>query len=340
MTQMPLLNIYYGTYRSDVQAKLNLINLIEAVKIFDDTILTIGYGGNQSEHYRWIESRAKEVIQSRIYTLNDCSVRNRYNWSLNHLSDWVFFVSDDDPFSSNYIVEMIETIRSAHPAAISVRPTYYLINNENEVKIHSSLIYPEPELHRKITAILDDAETGIYYYGAHRYEVVRSIFSETRLKSGFLPSYLDQVLVFYSGVRGDILLTKNPTVLVYDRSNWTSPQRAVLSDLRSYASKISIFIHEIYWLREYLDCLIGIHLDDESLRLMRDYSLVRLSWAIKMFDARIEACPEVSANLLSELKGAIFNILLSLNSESNFAELRAAIDPGVFTTYKTDVYAR
>lgn len=301
------INIILMNIRHDLQARLNILIAIEVARKYDFVKVSIGYGGVNDDHVNWIKSNLSEL--DGVNLLVQDSILSRFSWALEIESDWVIFLSDDDPITTNYLDILINEINRSDLSIANIFPKYYALTDggATEVVELNSIIGDEPFV--RFVEYVAGKNAGIRYYSAHRSGTIKSLVKD-KILDNFFPSYLDQLIVASSIIDGNSIPCEGANFFVYDYGNWRDLQNSIISDAKFYKEKSMLFYHEIYWIKDYLKLCYN-YLDYVNFfNWFKSYVLIRLEYSLAIFNAR-----RAAVTILDCVAENIFNqIVIKYNS--------------------------
>jgi len=219
---------------------------------YSDVVLTVADGGNDSTLRDWIKDRGYHDVR---YQAAEC-MRKRVVMALALPSAWTLFLSDDDPFTIDYLDLLVAGARRAERAVAVVAPSHYLAFDGGYLTgtRTSPSILDETPAARLFSMFKARETTGALFYAAIRSEVVNR-WSEFLAERPFVPGYSDQLLTALAAVSGNVTPSELPIVLARDESNWNTPERTIRSDASLYPSPDMSFLHELFWVADLVELL-------------------------------------------------------------------------------------
>jgi len=329
------------TYRDNFQAYITIVNTLESALHLNITFL-IACGNTNPEHMVKILSLV-EHYKSRgtdVRVIFEESIPLRLKWAVRNEHQWFIMLSDDDPFTTNYIGNYVKKIRdqSVDLRHVSnITPKVYGLTGKDSLDFFypNSLTSIDPI--GRIVSLLSSSNIGVRYYSAFRAEAVRKVFAE-RI---FFPSYVDQLICLEAAKLGKSISFDGDGTVFYDLSNWLTPRQCLVSDLKHYKSPISIFFHEAYWLRDCLESISELVLSLEGFSFIKAYSTTRLSNSLQNFPIRSAHLKEIG-DLDAEIETKIFTRLIEIYQgiakSHSFKELSENLKPPISAIERLDHY--
>ncbi len=323
----PKINICFFTRRQSIEASINLVNLFEVSRKLDIQVL-IAYGGPQksTEFYSLKENiKFFNDEKERIHLFCNESSNERMKWVYSFESDWIIFVSDDDSFTTNHIPTLIGEIRNAKETTSHIAPQAYFLTDKGKTRVQPiEQIFAENPLDR-VAILLEQKFQGLRFYSALRTEHAKKITLEL-IQNDFLPTYTDQLIVFYCAIKGNFSVAKNFSCLIYDISSWSTEEAAISSDLNGYKIKNSIIFHEIYWIRDYFRCLKNLDLQLDFFGFFREYCLKMIDRSIRLFNPRLGVLNQPSDPLFGKYRSHLEMLSFRVSRSTGWGELGTALD--------------
>jgi hypothetical protein len=268
------INICFMSYRQTTEVLLNLSNLLELSKHLNVS-LYIGLGGKYSGNFlEAIERRVAfyDPTSTSISIFVNESPKARLAWMLSHDSEWIIFVTDDDSFTTNHVLSLIEGANSATDGVMSVVPQLYFMVSGHQGRIYQPSELTQPTASARLAAILNEKFIGLRYYSAIRAHIVKAIFTIFSTRPRY-PSYLDQLVVISAAMNGFSTRTKTLSGLFYQIDNWATTSDAIASDLKSYVNPLSVVFHESYMFCDIHRLLSSVEFDSGFFSCFKELGL-------------------------------------------------------------------
>jgi hypothetical protein len=319
------INIIFFTYRSDFIAKANLKIALETIINHSNARLIVGYGGKDKLHQAWLENFKSQIDNKKSFELiNEISLTKRMKWAVNFPSEWIIFISDDDPITSNYLSSYINEIKNADKSISNIFPKYYGLNNSSEIKLIKIDEITESNLIDRTQSYINGKNAGLRYYSAHRYGVINDIINE-KFSLNFFPSYLDQLITLSSIIKGKSISCTEPSILTYNQDNWSTQESCIESDSKSYNNKEMVYFHEIFWISDYVNILIPYYKEKSHHAWIAKYCLKRLEDALQIFLIRLKLIP-ISISQSKFIIEATESLYTEIIACQNTYQIKIAID--------------
>lgn len=324
--------IFVMTVRDDFQATANISNLFE-FSCNCGVLVLVGYGGKNDSHFAELGRRAEfyNGLGAEIKLYQHESLIERLAWATGHQIEWVLFVSDDDPVTTNHAesyLNFIENPENDLSNISAVVPKTYFVTSNTQLKIYEpeNFIHESPE--GRLRQLLLAPYVGIRFWSAYRTESIRRTVEES-FEHAFMPSYFDQLLVFSASLKGDSVNHGGVGGVFYDLSNWATPENAIRSDLRFYANPGSVLFHEIYWARDYRRLLSHLDPEPEFVQFFKNYCLSRIDQSLLVFPLRVSILTSASMDIKTTARHSYEAILLikeQINKSISWDDIKYAME--------------
>lgn len=244
------INLVLFSNRNNSLAKQIATACIHASSELNGVSFTFAYGGDDSDYFAAIQSECKKNGSAKgdFHLINNPSVDFRIDSALKIEKEWLAFISDDDPFSINYLRSLAETSSSTKKDVAIISPTCYPgISNGSKFLRDLSSIEDDKSNDRYAKLISRNDLGGVLFYAMHR----RTNFLEWRnfiKNKEFTPSYADQLMVAWAILNGKLVTTNELTCILRDEDNWSDANTSIQSDAKNYPHKSMVLFHELWWL--------------------------------------------------------------------------------------------
>lgn len=306
------------TCRSDIQARTNILTAIEATNGHENVRLYIAYGGTDELHINWLNCTLPKT--NKVQLLIEESMQHRFLWALQHHSEWLIFISDDDAITTNYFTALMNEIDRSDSSIANIFPKYYALHNGNTTDIINLPNIDQDDPFLRLKQYATQTNQGVRYYSAHRSGKIESLVKE-RMKNNFFPSYTDQLIVASSLIAGKSISNTELNIFVYDYGNWKDLESSILSDAKHYKEKSMILFHEIYWIIDYMT-IFNTLLDRADFRTwFKSFSMQRIEHSLLIFKTRqnvISISDEESQFFFKKIKSKYNAIKNSSSKEDLF----------------------
>ena len=242
------INLVLLTVRDNLLAREIIGAAMRATVSYPGVRLSLAYGGVDAAHREWLAAQcaATQAQGGEVRLMQHPDIQRRLQWAMASPQDWVLFLSDDDAFSVNYIGSLVRRAATVGPEVAIVAPMLYV----GVTAGHTKTRRVEPvsgQVADRLEKFAARADlTGLLYYALHRRETVRDSF-EQLAKMPHTPSYFDQLLTTRSILQGELAVTDESSMLVYDESNWVGVDACARSDARFYPQPAMVLFHELLW---------------------------------------------------------------------------------------------
>jgi hypothetical protein len=335
----PNANICFFTRRLNPVASINLANLIEISRHQDINIL-IAYGGEtESSDFSYLKEKINFFNKgnNRIHLFCEECPNDRMEWLFSYESDWIIFVSDDDPFTTNHITTLLEEIKTSEDHVTHIAPQAYFLLNQHQTRIHEVKPIAAENPFERATILLNEKFQGLRFYSALRTQHAKKIQLEL-IKNRFVPTYSDQLIIFYSALKGNFSVARNFSALLYDMSNWSTDQATITSDLKGYSQKTSLLFHEVYWIRDYFRCMKGLNPPSEFFAFFKEYCIKMLAKATHLFEKRYTLIKISDNSARAKYELALHKLTSNISAISNWEELGITLNFNSDGDLKIDEY--
>ena len=277
------------TYRANNQDIANIVSAMQASLTLGIGLL-IGCGNDGDEfHCQLMELvDTYNKLGASIEVLFEKSSALRIKWAFNKKYEWMIFLSDDDPFTTNHIENYVEKISDTNidfSDVTNVTPLFYTLISKSSIEIFQPITLVDGNPLDRIKMLLCESHIGVRFYSAYRIQAIRKVFQSIDI---FSPSFIDQTMCFEAAKQGKSISCDGFSTVLYDHSNWLTPLHALKSDLRGYKNPGSIFFHEVYWMREYVRSLDSMQLSADFIEFFKAFVQTKISHAISLYDFRLD----------------------------------------------------
>ena len=107
------INVICISYRKTKIAKSIIRSCINFSSKLDGVAFTFAYGGDDEEYFNEIAKEYENNKNNEFFKIHEPSIEKRLDFSLSIEREWAIFISDDDPFSINYLESLAEASLSA-----------------------------------------------------------------------------------------------------------------------------------------------------------------------------------------------------------------------------------
>jgi hypothetical protein len=322
------LMVFVPTVRSDLQAILNISCLFQISSVTKVTIL-VGYGGDNLDYFNNLCLRASYYngLGADISLLSNPSSFERFKWAFSHNKDWILFVSDDDPYTTNHIENyrnFIENPNDDLSNVTSVIPNMYFVYNDKGLICHETHGYDDTCVETRLKKLLSAPYNGLRFWSAFRLDSIRDRISEA-VKYQYMPSYFDQLLVYSACIEGISVRHRRVGGIFYNDSNWSTPEIANRSDLRSYSKPVMILFHEVLWLSDYIRVTKHLNISNNFFIFFKSYSQSRIGHSLRSFEARASlllASQKCTQNILKRSFESLITIKSDIDNCNSWCDIK------------------
>ena len=308
------INVVLLTNRSNLLCKEIILSSIDITNRVENIFLTVAYGGFDEVFKSWLtEVRSYKYFRTVI----DTDFLPRLLEATALPSEWVLFISDDDPFTVNYIQEVVNTCRLADKDARIVAPCYYLSITNGVGTVHKTISLTDDEPSKRYKHLIENPLfSGLGYYAAHRYATVAH-WIKFLAGLSWLPSYSDQLLVTLGATSGKVLVAGSLTAIVRDETNWGSLEACFRSDSRAYTPPTLTLYHELFWIRDMAAILNEQFYKNEFTIRFHEWAKSLLLRNIEWFIPRCQVLGLVNQKHIIEYTAAVHSVVLNISSSKD-----------------------
>lgn len=259
-----VVNIVLPTIRFEAVSKDIITHLLRVGETHDDVHVTIADGQEDDEKRRWICERATLVEKAGRFTyipLKDPT--ERVYRAAQVETEWILPISDDDPYSVNYLRAACDAARGAALDASALLPRTYLCYSSAKLYHHQFQAIRDSDQYGRLIALFKQGQNGLFIWGVIRRRLFLDWMDFVRTKP-IWPSYSDQLCVSYLAMMGKLEPMAEECAYLKDESDWHDSQRAILKDARSYHDRFLTVFHEVVWSADLFRFLRSHGLEDDA----------------------------------------------------------------------------
>jgi len=284
----PTVNIILPTIRFLPVTQDIIRHMVTVAEDAPDLHVTIADGQEDDHKKEWILRQTKSLANDGRFTyigLKD--VLQRTLRAVQVESEWILPLSDDDPFSVNFIRTMCGESRTASSDTMAIAPSAYLSYSSTQLHLFRLKNIGEQEQTARLLTLYNQAHLN----GVLTWSVIRRTpfleWFEFLLSKAIWPSYADQLLVSYLAMKGNIVASKEESFYAKDERDWHDPRRAIIKDSESYTEKYLTLFHEIFWSADLFTLLRSNGLEDTALPSLTFRTAALLQAGASTFENRL-----------------------------------------------------
>ena len=281
-----------------------------------DVHVTIADGQDDDQKKEWIVRQTRNLAGEGRFTyigLKDPTQRLLRAVQLE--TEWILPISDDDPYSINFIRSICGEARIASSDTMAVAPYAYLSYSPRQVMLYRLRNIEEQEQSARLLSLYTQQLHGSLYYSVIRRKAYVAFLEFLRTKT-IPPTYGDQLLVSYLAMKGKIVASKEESFYVKDDRDWHDPQRAIIKDSGSYPNKYLALFHEIFWMSDLFTFLRSHGLEDAAVPSLTFRAVALLAAGVSVFENRLRVLEVEKSRDSENAYSLIVNLAAHANSLS------------------------
>lgn len=263
-------------------------HVVGAIERDTDVHLTVADGQEDDYKKEWIlRETGNLAANDRLTCIGLKDARQRLLRSVQLESEWILFLSDDDPYSVDFIRTMCSESRTASSDTMAVVPSTYLSYSSAQIHLFRLQNIVEQTQEARLLSLYQQAHlNGILTCAMMRRKSVLEWLDFLSAKA-IWPTYADQLLVSHLAMKGDIVASKEESFYAKDQRDWHDPVRAIIKDSGSYGEKHLTLFHEIFWISDLFALLRSNGLEDRALPSLTFRAVALLQGGVAVFENRL-----------------------------------------------------
>ncbi|MDD5558289.1 hypothetical protein [Candidatus Methylomirabilis sp.] len=285
---IPTVNVILPTIRFLPVTRDIIRHVVGTAEEATDIHVTIADGQEDDQKKEWIIRQTRNLAEDGKFTyigLKD--VMQRTLRAVQVEAEWILPISDDDPYSVNFIRSMCSESRTAPSDTMAIVPSTYLSYSPTQFNLFRLQNIEEQEQGARLLALYKQAHlNGILTWSVIRRKPFLEWFEFLRTKA-IWPTYADQLLVSYLAMKGKIVTGKEESFYAKDERDWHDPRRAIIKDSGSYPDKSLALFHEIFWISDLFTFLRSYGLEDAAVPSLTFRAAALLTAGASVFEHRL-----------------------------------------------------
>jgi O-antigen biosynthesis protein len=240
-------NIILPTIRFLPVAQDIMMHLFRTGETNPHVHVTIADGQEDKEKKAWIFGMADRLLKAGRFTyIGMKDPTERVSRAAQLETEWILLLSDDDPYSVNYVRCLCDAAQDATAETTAIVPYAYLCYSPTHTYLHRLQPINEPDQLGRLKSLFTQGQNGLLTWGIMRRRLFLDWMGFVKTKP-IWPSYSDQLLVSYLAMKGRLEPTGEECTYLKDEGDWHDPQRAIVKDARSYPENFLALLHEVFW---------------------------------------------------------------------------------------------